>query len=240
MLKIKAGLINYKILNEQVKESEEKEILIEQCNGQRYIGCGLNNKKITIEGVPGNALGAYLNGADLVIKGNVQDATGDTMNDGSITVFGSSGDATGYAMRGGTIYIKGNVGYRAGIHMKSYKEKLPVLVIGGRAGNFLGEYQAGGIIIVLGLGHNESPVGYFCGTGMHGGKIYLRCSELPKDLPSQVMVSEASEEEMLEIKPYIENYCEKFGNKLEEIMNNKFYVLSANTKNPYHQLYIQN
>lgn len=35
-------------------------------------------------------------------------------------------------------------------HMKEYKEKVPVLVIGGRTGSFLGEYQAGGIIVVLG------------------------------------------------------------------------------------------
>jgi glutamate synthase domain-containing protein 3 len=36
--------------------------------------------------------------------------------------------------------------------MKAYEDDLPVLVIGGRAGSFLGEYQAGGIIIVLGKG----------------------------------------------------------------------------------------
>ena len=31
------------------------------------------------------------------------------------------------------------------------KIKIPVMVIGGGAGSFLGEYQAGGVIIVLGL-----------------------------------------------------------------------------------------
>ena len=54
-------------------------------------------------------------------------------------------------MRGGEIYVKGNVGWRSGIHMKSYLEKFPVIVIGGKAGDFLGEYMAGGIIILLGL-----------------------------------------------------------------------------------------
>mgnify|MGYP002508363490 CR=1 FL=1 len=44
-----------------------------------------------------------------------------------------------------------NAGYRAGIHMKAYKDKVPVMVIGGTAGSFLGEYQAGGVIVVLGL-----------------------------------------------------------------------------------------
>lgn len=54
-------------------------------------------------------------------------------------------------MRGGEIYVRGNAGYRAGIHMKAYRDKRPVMVIGGRTGSFLGEYQAGGYIIVLGL-----------------------------------------------------------------------------------------
>lgn len=101
--------------------------------------------------MPGNALGAYLNGAEITVSGNAQDAVGDTMNEGKIVVHGQIGDAAGYAMRGGRIYIKGNAGYRAGIHMKAYKDKKPIMVIGGRAGSFLGEYQAGGIIIVLGL-----------------------------------------------------------------------------------------
>ena len=99
-----------------------------------------------------------LAGADITVRGNAQDAVGDTMNDGSIVIHGNIGDAAGYAMRGGRIYVKGNAGYRAGIHMKEYKDKKPVIVIGGRAGSFLGEYQAGGLIIVLGLGIGERPI----------------------------------------------------------------------------------
>ena len=66
------------------------------------------------------------------------------MNDGTIIVHGSIGDAAGYAMRGGEIFVRGSAGYRAGVHMKAYEDKLPVMVIGGCAGSFLGEYQAGG------------------------------------------------------------------------------------------------
>jgi len=95
--------------------------------------------------------------------GNAQDATGDTMNDGTIYIHGNSGDVCGYAMRGGKIFIRDNAGYRTGIHMKQYKEKKPVIVIGGTAGSFLGEYLAGGIIIVLGLNSEDTvPVGDFC------------------------------------------------------------------------------
>ena len=59
--------------------------------------------------------------------------------------------------------------------MKAYKEKAPVMVIGGTAGSFLGEYQAGGVIVVLGLeAKDKKIVGFFPCTGMHGGKMFLR------------------------------------------------------------------
>ena len=80
-------------------------------------------------------------------------------------------------MRGGKLYIEGNVGYRVGIHMKSYKEQFPVMIIGGRAEDFFGEYMAGGILVLLGLNagaDDSSIVGNYIGTGMHGGVIYLR------------------------------------------------------------------
>lgn len=72
-------------------------------------------------------------------------------------------------MRGGSIYVQGDAGYRAGIHMKAYRDKVPVLAVGGRAGSFLGEYQAGGYIVVLGLGGDGAPpVGRFCAAGCTG------------------------------------------------------------------------
>ena len=39
------------------------------------------------------------------------------------------------------------------------------MVIGGRAGSFLGEYQAGGVIVVLGLTESEKPI---VGSFLHG------------------------------------------------------------------------
>lgn len=106
-------------------------------------------KTLTLYGTPGNALGAYLTDSTIIVHGNVQDATGDTMDRGKIVVHGNSGDTTGYAMRGGEIYIQGNAGYRVGIHMKAYQEHFPVIVIGGKAGDFLGEYQAGELLLFL-------------------------------------------------------------------------------------------
>ena len=147
---IDARSLDYKALNDTLRKSE-KDCSIVGCCGQRFIAAGMSQKDITIQGIPGNALGAYLNGACITVNGSVQDAVGDTMNAGKIIVHGNIGDAAGYAMRGGRIFVKGNAGYRAGIHMKAYNEKMPVMVIGGTAGSLLGEYQAGGVIVVLGL-----------------------------------------------------------------------------------------
>lgn len=239
-MNIKADLMHFEYLNRLVRDSEDKHIKIENCTGQRYIASALSGKEIIIEGTPGNALGCYLNGCEVHVYGNAQEATGDTMNEGTIYVHGSCGDATGYAMRGGRILIEGNSGYRTGIHMKAYKDKIPVIVIGGAAGSFLGEYQAGGYIVVLGLNKkNESIVGNFCGTGMHGGKIYLRCTkdEIPKNLPKQVIVSEATAEDMQAIDKHIDDYCKAFNVSKEEVLSQPFMTLSPDTKNPYKQLY---
>ena len=218
-------------------------IVIDQCFGERFIGCAEKNAYITINGTPGNALGAYLDGGIIEVNGNAQDAVGDTMNDGKIIVHGNAGDALGYAMRGGSIFIKGNAGYRTGIHMKEYKEKKPVIIIGGKAGSFLGEYLAGGIIVVLGLGTasldgtNEVPVGNFTGTGMHGGKIFLRTNAEFPSLPKQVLKEIASREELNEITPYLIEFSQYFGFNTDQLLKENFYILKPNAKNPYKQLY---
>lgn len=230
----------YKELNEEIRSAAKshKNITVNDCLGQRYIGDGLSGVSLTVNGTPGNGLGAYMNGAEITVNGNAQDAVGDTMNEGKVIIHGTCGDAAGYAMRGGCIFVRDDIGYRAGIHMKAYKDKFPVLVIGGKAGSFLGEYQAGGMILVLGRGcDGKLPVGYFCGTGMHGGKIYLRSDKAPSGLPEQVLVKECSDDEYKDIEKYAGEYCEYFNADKSEIMSGKFFVLLPNTKNPYKQLY---
>jgi glutamate synthase domain-containing protein 3 len=241
-MEINAHELHFKDLNDQIKASADSLIHIENCMGQRYIGSGLSEKEIHIKGTPGNALGAYLNGSTIRVYGNGQDATGDTMNEGNIFIHGLSGDATGYAMRGGKIFIKGNAGYRAGIHMKAYEDKVPVLVIGGKVGSFLGEYQAGGTIIVLGLEQKEDeiPVGPFCSTGMHGGKIFIRSEKAPTDLPAAVIAKKATSEDLKEIEEEILLFCKEFGFDKNEILSKDFQILEPDTKNPYKQLYTHN
>jgi len=237
---IDAGNLHFRTLNQRIRDASGT-VRVENCLGQRYIGSGMQGMRITIHGTPGNALGAYFDGEHIEVFGNAQDAAGDTMNDGRIIIHGSSGDATGYAMRGGKIFIRGSAGYRAGIHMKAYQNKIPTLIVGERTGSFLGEYQAGGHIVVLGIGLDGAvPVGDFCGTGMHGGAIYLRCNELPADLPSQVCSGRATAEDLAEIEPDLREYCGLFGFDAGEILGSNFYVLRPNLQSPYRQLYTHN
>lgn len=238
MTTVQAGLTYYKQVNEQVRSINDNEIAIENAIGQRYLGCGSSSKTIIIHGTPGNGLGQYLNGSTIEVFGNAQEAVGDTMNEGDIIIHGNVGDACGYGMRGGRIFIEGDCGYRGGIHMKAYQQHYPVVVIGGKAGSFLGEYQAGGLILVLGIGQDGAyPASNFCGTGMHGGKIVLRCDKAPEGLPRQVLVSEATADDMDRIAPYVEAFCRYFGGDAKALLAQKYHVLSPNPEAGYHQLY---
>ena len=240
-MEINAKHMTYRELNTQILNHPWNELVITGCCGQRYIANGFSGKKVEIFGTPGNALGAYLDSGEIYVHGDVQDAAGDTMNDGTIYVDGMAGDAAGYAMRGGQIYIHSDVGYRCGIHMKAYGDKQPVMVIGGCAGSFLGEYQAGGTIIVLGLNaKGKVPVGFFCGVGMHGGSIYLRTENLPKDLSDRITVKKADAMDMEYIRPYLDTFCKKFGETPDNILAGSFYKLTPDSKNPYKQLYVAN
>ncbi len=266
---INAKELDYKVLNDAIRKADGK-CTITNCCGQRFIATGMSDKDIIIEGIPGNALGAYLNGAVITVNANAQDAVGDTMNEGTIVIHGNIGDAAGYAMRGGKIYVKGDAGYRAGIHMKAYEDKVPVMVIGGAAGSFLGEYQAGGIIVVLGLEtagtrhtgklddeniddkqleseniadkqfERKSIVGYFPCTGMHGGKMFLRSDCSDVKFPSQVTARLANESDMDEIKEYISEYCLLFGCDIDKVLASPFTVITPDSKNPYKQMYAAN
>ncbi len=151
--------------------------ILDDVNGQRFIADGLKgNIKIDIFGIPGNDLGMFMDGPTITVHGNAQDGVGNTMSSGKIIIHGDGRDIVGHSMRGGTIFVKGDVGYRVGIHMKTYKSSVPVIVAGGKAGDFLGEYMAGGVIIILGINSEDEvdTLGEWIGTGQHGGAIYVR------------------------------------------------------------------
>jgi len=137
------------------------------------------------------------------------------MNSGKIIVHGNAWDVTGLSARGGMIMIKGSSGYRVGIHMKEFGQMRPSLVIGGTVKDYLGEYMAGGTIVVLGLRSGEgSPVGHNIGAGMHGGRIYVRGKVDSGQLGPGAIVKEVTAEDNAELTPLIEEFEGYFGDKV--------------------------
>ncbi len=233
---IDAKGMDYRTLDRLVKECPERDIIIDNVMGQRYVAAGAKGKRIKINGIPGNALGAYLNDCAIEVNGNGQDALGDTMNAGTIVIHGNCGDTAGYGMRDGKIFVQGYAGYRVGIHMKEYGEHVPAIVIGGSAGAYLGEYQAGGVIVVLGIGsENKQCVGDFIATGMHGGKIYVRSRFVPADLPAQVESKKVVDKS--ELEPLVREFCSYFPYDAKTLLSHDYFVLTPSTSKIYKTMY---
>lgn len=216
-------------------------VKLEHVNGQRYIGTGIKGKdlKIEVHGTPGQDLAMFMDGPTVEVFGNAQDGVGNTMNAGKVVIHGDAGDVLGYGMRGGKVFINGDVGYRVGIHMKAYEELRPIMVCGGRARDFFGEYMAGGLLILLGMNSKlDGPlVGGYVGTGMHGGAIYLRGEVEPWQCGKEVGVFTANEADMADITPVLAEYCADMGMDLDEVLSVPFTKLVPVSNRPYGKLY---
>lgn len=242
---IDAKNLHYRELNTIIYEAiqkGEKHFRIENVLGQRFIGDGLRGEDILIEvhGTPGNDLAAFMNGPTIRVYGNAQDGVGNTMNAGKIFIHGDAGDVLFYGMRGGEVYIKGDVGYRVGIHMKEYMDFVPKAVIGGCAGDFFGEYMAGGILVLLGLTaqKGEPITGDYLSTGMHGGRIYIRGKVDPTTLGKEAKPFDLDAEDEKILRPLLENFCKEFGYDMKEIMKVPFTKLIPVSKRPYGKHYV--
>ncbi len=243
-VRIDASDLHYRELNAMVKEAASegvKTMEIRNVYGQRYIGSGVRQPvHIEIYGVPGNDLGAFMDGPTIIAHRNAQDGVGNTMNSGTIVVNGRAGDIVAMGMRGGRIFIRDSVGYRAAIHMKEYFKHKPVLVIGGTTQDFLGEYMAGGVVVVLGLTMGEKEARHrarHIGTGMHGGAIYLRGDVDDRNLGKGVSKVSLDERDQALLREFVEDYVDYFGGDAEEILSSRFTKLMAMSHRPYGSLY---
>ena len=140
---------------------------------------------------------------------------------------------------GGKIFIKEDVGYRAGIHMKGYKNMNPVIIVGGKAGDFFGEYMAGGIIILLGLNakDGEAIVGDYLGTGMHGGVIYVRDSVDLSLCGKEVGIEKIKQKDKKILEKHISEFCEDFNYNINDIFSKDFTRVYPKSSRPYGNLY---
>jgi glutamate synthase domain-containing protein 3 len=262
---LSADGVYYRQLNEQLREAIRAgadEVIIKDVMGQRYIGTGIHapGARIRVYGVPGEDLAAFMDGPEIIVYGNAQDGVGNTMNEGRIEVHGSACDVVGYGMRGGRIYVRDNVGYRVGIHMKGFRDKQPLIVTGGCAGNFFGEYMAGGCQVLLGMGQSDEEqvdgitdgpaqvgriadgpaqvVGDYCATGMHGGVMYIRGEVADYQLGAEVKRFDLTKEDREFLVPIIEDFATTFDIKEKLDDFDRFVKILPVSARPYGRLYV--
>jgi glutamate synthase domain-containing protein 3 len=241
--RIDARGVYYKTLNEQIREQIEAgatKVVLNNVNGQRYIGAGIKGRGIVLEinGVPGNDLATFMDGPTVIVNENAQDGVANTMNSGLVVINGDAGDVLGYGMRGGSLYVRGDVGYRVGIHMKAYQDQHAAIVVGGRARDFFGEYMAGGELLILGLGESLEPVvGSYVGTGMHGGVIYVRGEVSPSQVGKEVGIARPDGAEQDRIDELVTDFCRVMGLDATEVLSDPFVKLFPFSHRPYGKLY---
>jgi len=238
---IDAERLHYTPLNQAIRAAVRDGIgmiTINNVLGQRFIADGLKGAvQITINGTPGGDLGIFMSGPHIEIFGNCDHAPGNTMDAGEIIIHGSGGDATAHSMRGGLIMVRDDIGYRGGIHMKEYGDHKPVLVIGGNARAFLGEYMAGGMIVVLGCRGSRILPDKGIGSGIHGGRIVIR-----GDVPDYLLgvgtkKSVATEEEKEQFVQYIRRYAEVFSLDPAPLLEDMYTVITPSSGRPFAHKY---
>ncbi|WP_460007842.1 GltB/FmdC/FwdC-like GXGXG domain-containing protein [Methanogenium cariaci] len=235
---IDAEGMHYTPLNKKIRAAVKDgitEITLDHVNGQRFIGNGLRGKdvRIIINGVPGGDLCMFMSGPTCTVHANAEHAPGNTMDSGTIYIHGTAGDAVAHSMRGGEVYVRDSIGYRGGIHMKEYKDKCPVVVVGAYARAFLGEYMAGGVLIVLGRGDQPPVDERGVGTGIHGGEIYIR-GEVPDHLLGIGAEKKPfTEKDREKIRPYIEKYCQEFGVDEPELFRDDYVHIGPSSARPF-------
>ncbi|MCP4022130.1 MAG: NAD(P)-binding protein, partial [Desulfobacteraceae bacterium] len=138
--------------------TEETHIRITGQSGQRAGSLGYPNTKIEIMGPASDDIGWLNAGSQIIVHGNA-----------------SNGVMNGAAQ--GKVFIAGNIGAR-GMTMTKRNPRFepPELWILGTAGDYFGEFMAGGIAVICGLGtaHETPAIGYRPFVGMVGGKAFFR------------------------------------------------------------------
>ncbi len=127
-------------------------------SGQRAGSLGHTNTRIEIMGPASDDIGWLNAGAEIIVHGNA-----------------SNGAMNGAAQ--GRVYIGGNIGAR-GMTMTKRNPRFepPELWVLGSAGDYFGEFMAGGIAVICGLNatEKEKVLGYRPLVGMVGGRVFVR------------------------------------------------------------------
>jgi glutamate synthase domain-containing protein 1/glutamate synthase domain-containing protein 3 len=168
-----------------------RRIILFQCRGQRFTGCGCGpatkGVRVDVYGASGDYLASGIDGMEIYVHGNAQDQLCQIMKEGKLVVFGDVGQTFMYGAKGGAAYIMGNAAGRPLINAVGK----PRVVINGTALDYLAEsfmagdpLNGGGFVVLNGIGFNdddgsirelESP---YPGSNIFslasGGAIYVR------------------------------------------------------------------
>ncbi len=175
--------VSSRILEEEIKSAvwAGHRNLVIKAYGQHGIGGRLFAKEpitVTVEGATGQRAGSlgYPN-TIINIMGPVSDDVGWLNAGAEIIVHGNAGNGAANAMAQGKIYIGGNIGAR-GMTMTKHNPKFtpPELWVLGSAGDYFGEFMAGGIAVICGYEaqNPQNILGYRPLIGMVGGKVFVR------------------------------------------------------------------
>lgn len=141
-----------------------------------FIGRGMSDGAITVEGDAGAYLGQGMRGGRLRVTGSAGPWAAAMLGGGTIRIDGDAGDFLGGAlpgdmrgMSGGLVTVGGDAGERAGDRMRR-----GIILIEGDAGPYLGSRMIAGTAIVSG------QTGAYPGFGMKRGTLLLRA------LPAQI------------------------------------------------------
>ena len=146
--------------------------------GGRLWQAGNEIVHIKITGHPGQRVGAMgFPNTRIEVLGPASDDVGWLNAGAEIVVHGHAANGTANAMAQGKVYVAGNIGAR-GMTMTKHNPRFdpPELWVLGSAGDYFGEFMAGGIAVICGYDPQtpENVLGYRPLVGMVGGRIYFR------------------------------------------------------------------
>ena len=180
-----AERVSSRILEEQIQAAVaagHRRLQID-AYGQHGIGgriwrAGAEAVTIRVTGHPGQRVGCMgFPGTLIEVFGPASDDVGWLNAGAEIVIHGNAGNGTANAMAQGRIYVGGNIGAR-GMTMTKHNPRFsaPELWVLGSAGDYFGEFMAGGVAVIC--GHEaqapDNVLGYRPLVGMVGGKVFFR------------------------------------------------------------------
>ena len=80
-------------------------------------------------------------------------------------------------------------------------------------------------------------MGKYVGTGMHGGKMFVRKPIEAHQLGKEVGMSELDAEDVAELAGYLDEYCREVGLQGDIAVNGQFVKLVPVSHRPYGKIY---